>query len=405
MNSQNSFDIEHALVLACALASGVDDALLVVRSAARDPIDWGRLRAVATAHGLRPTVARALADAAASDVSDAQTVLAELELTSRANEGYAKLVVGELLRILHALAAAHVYAMPYKGPAFEHAMGAAPGLREMTDLDLFVRSEHLVSATRALAPLGYEPVVPIEVLAYPCFDRVTPEWQLLRPADALLIELHCRVTPSWFPAPCSLDDIEARQQTLTLAGHRIAWPAPEELLLIHIADAMKSCGRGMKWIGDVARILRRYPELDWPRIADIASRHGGLNVVRVALAMVIDCCAEIAESLDAPEIRLSVAPQAEALAEAARRAPRLTAALAGIRSGIRKDAPLPGAMAHFGWSIRLSDHPLRTMAAVAHYLTGPAITDLAQAPAAERILPLPVSAFLRRLRAVVGLRH
>jgi hypothetical protein len=405
MTSPNSLDIEHALVLACAVASGVDDALLVARSAAPDPIDWRRLRAVATAHGLRPAVARTLAAAAASDVSDAQTVLADLALTSRANEGHAKLIAGELLRILHALAAAHISAIPYKGPAFEHAMGAAPGLREMTDLDLFVHPARLASATGVLEPLGYAPALPKHALQYPHFDQVTPEWQLVRQADGLIIELHCRVAPAWFPTLCSLDEIAARQQTLSFAGQRIAWPAPEELLLIHVADGMKSCGRGMKWIGDVARILRRYPELDWPRIADIASRHGGLNVVRVALAMVIDCCAEIAESLDAPEIRLSVAPQAEALAEDARRAPRLTAALAEIRSGIQNDAPLPGAMAHFGWSIRLSDHPLRTTAAVAHYLTGPAIADLAQASAAGSVLPLPARAFLRRLRAVVGLRH
>jgi hypothetical protein len=404
MTSPNPFDVEHGLVLACALATGADDGLVVARRTTQDHIDWDRVRTVATAHGLRPAVARTLAGAATSDVCDAQTALAELALASRANEGHAKLLAGELLRILHALAAADIFAIPYKGPAFEHAMGAAPGLREMTDLDIFVRAEKLAAATRALEPLGYAPALPTRALLYPYIDRVTPEWPLLRPADGLLVELHCRVTPSWFPAPCSLDDIEARRQTLTFAGQTIAWPAPEELLLIHIADGMKSCGRGMKWIGDVVRILRRYPDMDWTRISDVASQHGGLNVIRVALALVIDCCAEITETLNAPGLGLIVPAQAEALAAEARRSRRLAAAVAGVRLALQNDSPLPGAVAHFRWSIRVSDRPLHAVGAVARYLSGPAIADLA-APAARRILPMPISALLRRLRGVVGLRH
>jgi len=401
MNSSIPFDVAHRLVLGCVLAPfGYD----LADRLGEDTSDWTRLLSPATAHGVRPVVARA-SSATCTEMFAPRQVKGNLTAAFLANEGRARFLTGELLRILDTLAAAHVAAVPFKGPAFEHALDCPPGLREMTDLDLFLRAVHLATATHALELLGYAPALPSHALRYPQFDQVTPEWLLLRQADGLLIELHCRVTPSWFPAPCGLDDIEARQQTLTFAGHRIAWPAPEELLLIHIADGMKSCGRGMKWIGDVARILRRYPELDWAHIAGIASQHGGLNVVRVALALVIDCCAEIAESLDAPEIRLSVAPQAEALADDARRAPRLAAALAKIRSGFQNDAPLPGATAHFRWSISLSDHPLRTAAAVVRYLAGPAIADLAQAPAAGSVLPLPARAFLRRLRAVVGFRR
>jgi hypothetical protein len=353
MNSSIPFDVAHRLVLGCVLAPfGYDLADRV----GEDASAWTRLLCLATAHGVRPVVARASA-ATSTEMFAPRQVKGNLTAAARANEGRAKLLTGELLQILDALTAAHIAAVPFKGPAFEHALDCPPGLREMTDLDLFVRAEHLAAATRALEPLGYAPAQPPHALQYRHFDQVTPEWLLLRQADGLLIELHCRVTPSWFPAPCGLDDIEARQQTLTFAGHRIAWPAPEELLLIHIADGMKSCGRGMKWIGDVARILRRHP------------------------------------------------PQAEALAGDARRTPRLAAALAKIRAGIQNDAPLPGATAHFRWSISLSDHPLRTTAAVVRYLAGPAIADLAQAPAAGSVLPLRARAILRRLRAVVGLRH
>ncbi|KPK07966.1 MAG: hypothetical protein AMJ64_04960 [Betaproteobacteria bacterium SG8_39] len=393
MNTSINFDLEQRIVLACTLAPDAAGSGPFVDLGPADSIDWVRLRAVAAAFGVRPLVARGLAGSAPDELDACISA-------ARANEGRARLLTGELLTILDALAAVGVPAIPFKGPVLEHVLGAAPGLREMGDLDFLVRTEHLFPATRALAPLGYQSVLPIHALDYPSMDRVSPEWPLLRPVDGLLIELHCRVAPAWFPTPCSLHDIEARQQTLTLAGHRIAWPAPEELLLIHICDGMKSCGRGMKWIGDVARILRRHPEMDWAHIKAVASRHGGLNVVRVALALVIDCCAETAEALDVPEIGLSVPPQAEA-----RLTPRLAGAVEQIRAALQTDAPLPGAMAHFRWSIRVSDDRLKTARAIVRYLAGPAIADLAQEPSTAGILPLPARAFLRRLRSVVGVRH
>jgi hypothetical protein len=398
MNTSISFDLEQRIVLACALAPNAAGSGPLVDLGPADSIDWARLRAVAAAFGVRPLVARGLAGAAPDELDACISA-------ARANEGRTRLLTGELLAILDALAAVGVRAIPFKGPVLEHTLGAAPGLREMGDLDFLVRTEHLLTATRALAPLGYRSVLPIHALAYPGVDRVSPEWPLLRPADGLLIELHCRLAPAWFPTPCSLRDVEARQQSITLAGNRIAWPAPEELLLVHIADGMKSCGRGMKWLGDVARILRRHPELDWAHIRSIASRHGGLNVVRVALALVIDCCAEVAESLGAHELELRVAPQAEALAANARRTPRLAGAIEQVRAALRRDTPLPGAMAHFRWSLRVADNPSRTAAAVVRYLAGPAIADLAQDPSTAGVLPLPVRAFLRRLRSVVGVRH
>jgi len=128
-------------------------------------------------------------------------------------------------------------------------------------------------------------------------------------------------------------------------------------------------------------------------------------VVRVALALVTDCCTEIATCLNAPTIKLDLQPEAAALAEEARQNRRLATAIRQIRWAIQDDAELPGAMAHFLWAIRLSDLPAQTVGAVIRYLAGPAIADLAQAPSTGGFLPLPARAFFRRLRAVAGLKH
>jgi hypothetical protein len=62
-------------------------------------------------------------------------------------------------------------------------------------------------------------------------------------------------------------------------------------------------------------------------------------------------------------------------------------------------------MAHFRWSLRLSDRPARAVAAILRYLGGPAIIDLAEAPAGASSLRLAARALLRRAQTVAGLRH
>ena len=45
-------------------------------------------------------------------------------------------------------------------------------------------------------------------------------------------------------------------------------------------------GCRIRWIADVAQILRRHIDLDWEHVRRIATRSGGVNSVRVALAVV-----------------------------------------------------------------------------------------------------------------------
>ena len=289
-------------------------------------------------------------------------------------------MASELARVLDGLRAAGVLTVPFKGPAFAALIGQGTGSREMTDLDLLIRPSDVLAGVRALAPLGYAPTLSPQALASSWLTTVTSELALLGHHDTMLIELHWQLSPHWYPAPGTVDDVMARLTERDFLDSRIHWPAAEELLLIHVADGMKSCGNGLRWMADIAQVLRRHADLDWARVGREAAGSGGLNSVRVALAVVEDLSRETALMLNAPALAVVLPPAARGLADDARRVPRLAQAVRSIRERLSADVWVSGAVPHFLWALRLADHPARVARAIVRYLGEPMVVDLAAMP-------------------------
>lgn len=360
--SAQALDARRCALFACALAPREGDVAARFLSL---PLDEEALR-IAQAHQIRPQAAPLLG-------------LQELLGASR---GRGLMMSAELLALLDALEAAGIRAVPFKGPAFAALVADGPALREMTDLDLLVDARDIPAAAAALIPLGYESALPRAALASPWIADSNHELALFRPADTMLVELHWRLGPAWFPAPCSLAEVFASLHAESFCGRAISWPHPAALLLAHVADGMKSGGRGIRWIADVARILRR-GDIDWAWVRSVAGKHGGLGVVAVALAALDAVCTEVATSLDQPSISLPLPPAAADLAHAAHTRPRLAWALRALLARLASDAAPLSALQHFRWAAALSDRRVATAGAVARYLLRPATADLERPGAAD----------------------
>lgn len=312
-------------------------------------------------------------------------------------------MAGELVTVLDALRAADMPAFPFKGPGFAALESSGPGFREMGDIDLLVTPGKIVECVKVLTLLGYEPTLAQSCLTSSWLPRVTPELLLFRWRDSMTLELHWRFGPEWYPVPCSPQDIFPRLEERDFLGSRILWPPAEELLLIHVADGMKSCGFGMRWIADVAQIIRRHRNLDWDRVRRIANRNGGLNNVRVALAVAEELSGAVAHQLGVPALELDLPAAARALAGEARRRKRLATAVRSIGQRIGTDARGARAGAHFRWALQMADYPPRTAWAIIRHLAGPSVADLEAMPGrgASRAA-MRLRALRRRLTSAMG---
>jgi hypothetical protein len=391
-------DSDHVLVFACALAPPGVDLAATRPTVAMSAFSGERACAIASAHQVRTQLA-SHANAFGIDLDRSARLANELAAAVRTQAGHAMLGAGALRRILDKLRAEGIMAVPFKGPAFATFLGDGPGSREIADLDVLIAGEDLLRAVRALAPLGLSPDLPSCVADSPWLVKVTPELPLSEPGGSLLIELHWRLAPAWFPSPCLAEDVFARASERDFFGCRAWWPAAEELLLIHVADGMKSCGCGIRWIADFVRILRHQSNVDWHHVRNVSARRGGLNIVRVALAVAESICDNIAHRLGIPELALDLPLQAKALAREAMRSARLVSAVNAICSRVQADAWPSSALEHFKWALQVADRPGRVALEVARYLAGPTVTDLADPGAeGESDFSLRLRALCRRLR-------
>jgi hypothetical protein len=356
--------------------------------------DWRELELHAATAQLRPPLAAMLEGLALRDPG-ALEARARLQAQALAHAGRARLLAAELVRILEVLAGAGIVAAPFKGPAFAQAAGLSWDQREMNDLDLLVAERDLVCAVEALAALGYSTSVGRSAIESGWLPRVACE--VVLQSESFLVELHWRLAPPWFPEPVGVPQVFARLAKRDFFGASVSWPAPEELLLAHVADGMKAGAYGLRWVGDLAAIVRNEPGLDWSRVQMIARQNRALDCVRIALA-VIEAVSELAAgTLDDPRAAVPLAPAAQLLAAEARGSRRLAAAVRTALERLAGGVEIQGAIGSFAWAMRISDSPLRAFAAVASYLAGPSVTDLAGLQSQVGEAALRARALRRRL--------
>lgn len=229
-------------------------------------LDWPYLLRMAAWHGLRPLLYRHLNAIASPAVP--QPVFVELwgnhEATARRNRGMAR----ELSKILAALDAHDIPAIPYKGPALAAFVYGDLALREFGDLDILLRPADLLKAKARLEGLGYRAQYPLAPAAEAAFLRSSSQYHVVlrHPEHATLVELHWKTDPD-YPVEQGTDQWWKQLGRTRLDAADIRCFSVEELVLVLCLHGTKHYWGSLGWLVDVAELLRQHPRLDWEWIA------------------------------------------------------------------------------------------------------------------------------------------
>jgi len=243
---------ERDLLLRCArLALSPEDAARVREIVIANAIDWPALIDLARRHALIPFLHRHLhllslpADAAAA-------------LGARHRDGahHALRLAAELRRLLDALAAGGIDALPYKGPTLAVAAYGDLSMRAFDDLDVLVRPGDAPRALALLAAQGYAPKLGFSPAQDALFRRVDGDYPLVHGGSGTLVELHCRVSSLRFLMPLETDDLMRRARPISLGGARVKAPSAEDALLIACIHGCKHRWRRLEWVCSAAELLR-----------------------------------------------------------------------------------------------------------------------------------------------------
>ncbi|HSN74813.1 MAG TPA: nucleotidyltransferase family protein [Anaerolineae bacterium] len=257
------------------------------------PLDWTRLSELAALHGVVGLVRHNLgALEAASRVPEPSWRAMEQAAAQTAFDGMVHL--RQLAGVVAALCSAGVEPLLLKGYALADLVYPDPVTRPSHDLDVLVRPDQVMPACQALAQIGC--TLP---------DQATAGVQLANAYDlsvtmppmaglATLLDLHWDLAPRGLFA-LDLDLWRARSEVFDLAGQPARRFSPEDMLL-HLALHMRKHRYiGLRWLCDVAELLRRFAGPAAPRPLDWQYVVGAARAAR--LTVLLYTCLTLAQRL------------------------------------------------------------------------------------------------------------
>lgn len=275
----------HSLLLLCARSPEHLSSQIQTRAIAEAGLDWSVLLTTAAQHGMAPLVCQRL-EAVAGDV------LPEL-WRARFREEFARntrrnlVLAAELFRILAALEANNVLALPYKGPVLAAQAYGDIALRQFADLDIVVPHQEIGSALRAMASLGYEcEVDPLGARNLRFINRGEVGQLSFSRAGALsTVELHTEKTMRYFPAPLDWKELRSRLNNIPCAGGLIRTFSPEDTLCLLSVHGAKHFWERLGWICDVSNLARLPQAIDWALAEQIARKMRCWKMVLLGMAL------------------------------------------------------------------------------------------------------------------------
>ena len=282
MTMENSFELsfnalkpEGRLLLCCARmhidASTAEQihALLKVR------IDWDTLLQLAYDHDVAALLYRSLESVSRSAMPAA--VRADLKRQMQLDVQGNLTLTKELLRVKALFDKERIAMIPYKGPVLAASVYHDLAARPFTDLDVLIHAEDVPNAVELLTSHGYQIIRPksltqarqsLQALWLQQLVKRSP-WAyqivLWHPDLEALVEIHWRVMSKYIFSS-NAEQLWENLLPISLAGSSLPSLSPENLLWFLCVHASKHQWERLRWLCDIAELIRTYPQLDWNRI-------------------------------------------------------------------------------------------------------------------------------------------
>jgi len=252
-----------------------------LRSLSRKPIRWKLLFDLADRNGTLPLLYQALSSAA--DIVPAGE-LSLLQQRYQSNLHKALFLSRELIRIHDRLSELGLAAMPYKGLALAEMIYGDIALRQSGDIDLLIRPEDFPLVREAMRELGYTPHLNLSPAEERAYLKSGYECAFDGAAGPNLLEVQWAIQPRFYAVDFDMNGLFQRAVNVTVAGHPVKTPSPEDLLLVLSAHAAKHVWGRLIWLCDIARLMAQ-PALNWNEIGPRARSLGLVRILRVTMLL------------------------------------------------------------------------------------------------------------------------
>ncbi len=277
---------EAELLLCCARSIRSPEIADRIRALVHESIDWQYLLRMAHRHGLAPLIYWHL-DAACPEAVPKDD-FHHLHEHFRANNLHNLFLTGELLRILNTFESRGIPAVPYKGPALAASIYGNLALREFVDLDILVHRHDVFEAEDLLAALGYRSPFRLAYAQKVASLQSEIDHGFVRNDGKSLVELHWGVADRYLSFPLDIERLWKRLRYVSLGGNSVPSFAPEDMLLILCVHGSKHIWGRLRWVCDIAELIRAHQDIKWDQIMAQASALGGERMMLLGLCLAND---------------------------------------------------------------------------------------------------------------------
>jgi hypothetical protein len=255
---------EAELLVWCARTIVSDDLKARIRERAQESLDWSMVLELAEYHGVVPLLYKNLS-AVSSDLVPAE-LLTRLRQKTQAGALLNRALAKELVALCEAFTARGVPVIPIKGATLAVLAYGDLALRDFTDLDLLVPQTAIAEAQAVLRSQGYERRAaskePAETNHEEGPYHVYIKKRTLSRVDLQWVMAHRH----FFVFRLDRSEFWARRVAVAFENRTVPGLAPEDLLIVLCVHGSKHAWEQLKWVCDVAELIRSHPDLDWNQI-------------------------------------------------------------------------------------------------------------------------------------------
>jgi hypothetical protein len=251
-----------------------------------DITDWRQLVDLAVQHRVMPLLYERLRTMPPGTLPS--DFMEELRRRYIANASRNEIMTRELVKVLDIMSAQGIRAMPIKGPVLTALAYGDISRRMFDDLDILLKVEDVEKAAKKLLSLGYEPFLELSEAERKAHVRAGWGWSMHSPGKDYYVELDTGITPGYFSFCMNTALLWENTELVTLEERLFHTVFVENLVMLLCVHGTKHLWERLVWIADVGQLVRRRPDINWPRVLGRARTLGGLRMVLLGLGLCRD---------------------------------------------------------------------------------------------------------------------
>ncbi|MCT7958516.1 nucleotidyltransferase domain-containing protein [Laspinema palackyanum] len=314
------FPLEIDLLLCCCRTQMSAEYAARIHQLVQQNINWNYLVNTARRHEVIPLLYWQLKNVCPEAVP--QDILNKLRSAFSANAKKNLAITVDLVKILNLFQNHNIPVIALKGPVLACYAYNNLGLRTFVDLDILVPEEFALAAIDLLTEHGYERMYKFKDFQIPRYIKLRNELAFVFESKNFSIDLHWALMPEPLRSVSKLLSYENQEIYIGSNKFKIPTLSAESLLLFLCIHSTKHSWSSLKFVCDLAEVIRSKPELDWKLIESQAESLGTKNILFLGLYLCQELLGtvlpkEISQKLEAnPQLKIWISQIKQQLFEA-----------------------------------------------------------------------------------------